>query len=187
MHALQSRVITRLGSNEPIALDIRVVAIAKGDLRERVEDGSFRADLYYRLNVATIALPPLEARREDIPDLFAALLSDAAGRHGSEPPPVPPAVLHALAERDWPGNVRELGNAAERFLLGLDPEPAAAPPPGSLAEKMAAYERGLIAASMAAHGGRLKDVYAALGLSRKTLYEKMRRHGLERGDYVDEP
>jgi two-component system, NtrC family, C4-dicarboxylate transport response regulator DctD len=180
--------VTRLGSNDPIPLDLRIVAASKRDLAAAARDGAFRPDLLYRLNVVTLRLPPLSDRREDIPELFLSLLSTAATRSGRDAPEVPGAVLAALAARDWPGNVRELRNAAERLAMGLDAGlwPLAPEACGSLADRMAAHEKALIAASLAAHGGSLKSTYEALGLSRKALYEKMQRHGLNRDSFRED-
>ncbi|QBF33303.1 sigma-54 dependent transcriptional regulator [Thalassococcus sp. S3] len=185
LHVLQDRTVTPLGSNEAIPLDLRVVAVAKEGLAARAEGGSFRSDLYYRLAVAKVRMPPLSERPEDVPHLFVAMLAEAAARHGCDAPSVPPALLHALAGREWPGNVRQLGNVAERHLLGLETYTLTTGEGGTLAERMEGYERGILGAALAAHGGKLRDVYEALGLSRKTLYEKLRRHGLDREDYVD--
>lgn len=191
LRVLQDRVITRLGSNEQVALDLRFVATSKADLRAAVAAGRFREDLFWRLNVAVLHVPPLSARREDVPLLFQQLVRESAARHGLAETPVPPVRLAALAARDWPGNVRELRNTAERFVLGLDPfdptpgQPAGAP--ARLSERMAEHERSLIAGAIAAHGGRLKPVYETLGISRKTLYEKMQRHGLDRRLILDPP
>lgn len=181
LRVLQERVITRLGSNEPVPLDVRFIATSKTDLAAAVARGTFREDLYWRLNVAVLRVPPLSARREDIPLLFLQLVRESAARHGLAERELPPARLSALAARDWPGNVRELRNQAERFVLNLDPLEATDLPGGArLADRMADYERSLIAGAIAAHGGRLKAVYESLGISRKTLYEKMQRHGLDR-------
>ena len=189
LHAIERRVITRLGSNDPIALDLRFVAASKRDLERAAAEGTFRADLLYRLNVVTLKLPTLAERREDIPNLFLTLLSEAAGRAGRAAPEVPGSVLAALGSRDWPGNVRELRNAAERMALGLDAGLGATAAPiaeGTLAARMAEHERSLIAASLTAHGGSLKATYEALGLSRKALYEKMQKHGLSRGTFRED-
>jgi two-component system C4-dicarboxylate transport response regulator DctD len=195
LHAIEHREITRLGANDPIALDLRIIAAAKGDLLAAVRAGQFRADLLYRLNVVTLRLPSLAERREDIAILFTALLETAAARAGKRPPPVPGAVLAALTTRDWPGNIRELRNTAERMALGLDPDVAdqggaqmGANQGGaqdSLAAQLAAHERALIAAALAANGGSIKATYTALQLSRKALYEKMQRHGLTREQFRD--
>jgi len=188
LHVVEQRTVTRLGAHEPIALDLRIVAASKRDLAAAAQGGAFRADLLYRLNMVTLRLPPLAERRADIPELFLALLSHAAARVGRPVPEVPGAVLSALATRDWPGNVRELRNAAERMALGLDTGlwDASVAPEGSLADRMAAHEKALIAASLAAHGGSLKATYPALGLSRKALYEKMQKHGLSREQFRDD-
>ena len=188
LHAIEHRVVTRIGSNDPIALDLRILASSKGDLVEAVRRGQFRGDLLYRLNVVTLRLPPLAERREDIPMVFSALLATAASRAGRSPPDVPGAVLSALTMRDWPGNVRELRNAAERMALGLDPDFAQADiaADDSLAGQVAAHERRLIAAALAANGGSIKATYTALRLSRKALYEKMQRHGLSREQFRDD-
>ena len=180
LRVLQDRVITRLGSNDPVALDVRFLATSSADLEAAVVAGTFRADLYWRLAVVTLRLPALAERREDIPVLFLQLLREAAARHGVEDRLPPPELMAALSARDWPGNVRELRNAADRFVLGLDwleGEGGTAP---RLAERVAEFERSVIAAAIAAHRGRLRPVYESLGISRKTLYEKMQKHGLDR-------
>lgn len=183
LRVLQERMITRLGANDPVPLDVRFIAISKRPLAELVAEGAFREDLYWRLNVAVLHVPPLSARREDIPLLFLQLVRESAARHHLPERAVPTALLSALTAEDWPGNVRELRNRAERFVLGLDrPEasPAADLPGMRLAERVAEFERGLIAGAIAAHGGRLRAVYESLGISRKTLYEKMQKFGLDR-------
>ena len=182
LHAIQNRQISRLGSNETVDLDLRFFAASKRDLEAAAKVGEFRADLLYRLNVVTIRVPGLDERREDIPLLFLTLLARAAKRHGRDVPEVPDTFLAALASRDWPGHVRELRNAAERFALGLEqpPELAVSFPNDGLAQRMAAHEKALIAAALAAHGGSVKATYEALGLSRKALYEKMQKHDLNR-------
>ena len=183
LHAIQDRQITRLGSNDPIALDIRVVAAAKTDLATAVTEGRFRADLLYRLNVVSVAVPPLAARRTDIPSLFLNLAAQAAARYSKPVPDVPPSVLSDMATQNWPGNVRELRNAADRFVLGLDPvAQVITANDDSLAARMAAHEKSLIVAALTAHQGSLKQTYEALGLSRKALYEKMQKHGLSKTD-----
>ena len=116
------------------------------------------------------------------------LVGQAAARYKINPPQVPGAVLDALVARDWPGNVRELRNMADRFVLGLDlglaTADATAPEQG-LAVQMAQYERSLIAAALVRYGGSLKATYEGLGLSRKALYEKMQKHGLDKGDFTE--
>jgi two-component system C4-dicarboxylate transport response regulator DctD len=134
--------------------------------------------------VVTIRMPGLGERREDIPLLFLRLLAEIAQRHGPHRAGGAPDMLAEIAARDWPGHVRELRNAAERFALGLDIADAEdAAGPETLSDRMAAHEKALIAAALAAHSGSLKATYEALGLSRKGLYEKMQKHGLDRTDY----
>jgi two-component system C4-dicarboxylate transport response regulator DctD len=182
LRVLQERVITRLGSNEPIELDVRFIATSKAEPEAEVASGRFRADLYYRLNAAMIRVPPLSARREDIPQLFLQLVRESAARHRVDEKKALPEFLARLSVQDWPGNVRELRNAAERFVLGLDHSGDSEPAREGtkLALKVADYERSLIAATISAHGGKLRAVYETLGISRKTLYEKMQKHGLDR-------
>lgn len=187
LRVLQERTITRLGSNETVALDVRFVATSKVDLQEEVSAGRFRADLFYRLNVVTLHVPSLAQRRPDIPLLFLHLVREASARYGRDDVEVPPAVIAAIAERNWPGNVRELRNAADRYVLGIDMPGADGPTPEApdstrLADRVAAYERRIIASAIAAHGGSLRPVYEQLGISRKTLYEKMQKYGLDKHD-----
>ena len=184
LRVLQERTITRLGSNETVPLDVRFLATSKVDLESEVAAGRFRADLFYRLNVATLRVPSLSQRRADIPLLFLHLVREASARYGRDDMEVEPEILSEIAERDWPGNVRELRNAADRLVLGIETglDIGADHDPSSprLAEKVAAYEKQLIASAIAAHGGALKPVYEQLGISRKTLYEKMQKHGLDK-------
>ncbi|WP_423211013.1 sigma-54-dependent transcriptional regulator [Paracoccus yeei] len=187
LRVLQERVITRLGSNDPVALDVRFIATSKTDLTDLVRHGAFREDLYWRLNVAVLHVPPLSARREDIPLLFLQLVRESAARHSVPERDVPPAFLSGLAARDWPGNVRELRNLAERVVLGLEGTETPQADGARLAERVAAFERSLIAGAIAAHGGRLRAVYETLGISRKTLYEKMQKYGLDRRLIVEAP
>nr|WP_157033180.1 sigma-54 dependent transcriptional regulator [Loktanella sp. S4079] len=186
LDVLHNRTLTRLGSNEQFNLDIRVVALAKSDLETAVAEGRFRADLLYRLNVATLQMPRLNDRREDIPGLFLLLAAEVADKNGLTLPEIPVDHLNALAARDWPGNVRELRNEAERFVLGLSSAlGAAGATADTLSQRMAAHEKALIAAAISANGGRLKETYESLGLSRRSLYEKMQRYDLVREDYTD--
>jgi DNA-binding NtrC family response regulator len=115
LRALQNRTVERLGSTKPIPIDVRVVAGTKRDLRQMVSEGSFREDLYYRLNVLSLALPPLRERRDDLPVLTEHFLDRFFRRRGMEPPPLSEGVSLALQAYDWPGNVRELENTCERI------------------------------------------------------------------------
>lgn len=119
LRILQEQEVERLGSNTPIAVDCRVVAAAKGELGELCRRSRFREDLYYRLNVVPIELPPLRDRREDIPPLFRHFVLQAALRFGRDVPSISSTQIEKLLRHSWPGNVRELGNVASRFVLGL--------------------------------------------------------------------
>ncbi|MGP9804170.1 sigma-54-dependent transcriptional regulator [Paracoccus sp. NSM] len=187
LRVVQDRVISPLGANEDRALDVRFIATSRSPLEHEVAAGRFRADLLYRLNVVTLNVPPLSARREDVQLLFIKLVQEAAARHRRPPVSVPPQLLAEIAERDWPGNVRELRNAADRHALGIALQPAekGSPEQMRLAHRVAAFERDLIVATLAAHGGRLKPVYETLGLSRKSLYEKMQKYRIDKTHYVD--
>ncbi|BCS34419.1 hypothetical protein TBR22_A36460 [Luteitalea sp. TBR-22] len=115
LRALQQRTIERLGGTRPVPVDVRVVAGTKRDLQQLVREGRFREDLYYRLNVLSVSLPPLRERREDIPLLIAHFLERFFARRGVPPAPISDGVMQALMAYDWPGNVRELENACERM------------------------------------------------------------------------
>ncbi len=191
LRVLQERTITRLGSNETVPLDVRFVATSKVDLEAEVAAGRFRADLFYRLNVVTLHVPSLAQRAADIPLLFLQLVREASARYGREDMDVPPAIVSEVAHRRWPGNVRELRNAADRLVLGLDargldPVTDDRDEDSKLAPRVAAFERGLIARTLAAHGGALRPVYEELGISRKTLYEKMQKYGLDKRATFDD-
>lgn len=187
LDVLHNRIVTRLGSNDPVPLDIRVVALSKTPLEPQVDAGRFRADLLYRLNVVSLHMPPLADRREDIPGLFTLLAAGVAKQNDLPLPGIDTDLLGALAARDWPGNVRELRNVAERFVLGLSDTLGDAPTgEQSLADRLSQYEKALIAAAISAHGGRLKETYESLGLSRKGLYDKMQKHGLSRDDFAED-
>ncbi len=184
VRVLEDQSITRLGSNEPIELNVRFIASSKLALEEGVKQGWFRPDLLYQINVATIALPSLAQRREDIGLLYLALIRDAAARNNVAQPEIASDDLAALSARDWPGNIRELRNVAERQVLGLiSHAPGKAQQGTSLSERVASYERQVISYELRTRSGRLKEVYENLGLSRKTLYEKMQKYGLDRKDY----
>ena len=119
LRALEERTVKRVGGGEPIRLDVRVIAASNRNLRQAVNRGTFRADLYFRLNIVRIEVPPLRERREDIPLLVASFYEQLAQTEGAPPPP---ELVEHLAGQDWPGNVRELRNAVERALLMEDVE-----------------------------------------------------------------
>ncbi len=181
LRALQERKIERLGSNEQVPVDFRIVAATKADLKELSEQQKFRSDLYYRLNVAVLELPPLRERREDIPILFEHFVLQAAVRYGREAPALDGHHVRRLMANDWPGNVRELRNVADRFVLGLPsaPEHALDPAkPMTLGQQLDLVEKALIEQALRQHQGRPMPVCEALGIAKKTLYDKIHRHGI---------
>ncbi|MDY0249474.1 MAG: sigma-54 dependent transcriptional regulator [Pseudomonas sp.] len=185
LRLLQERVVERVGSNQLIPLDIRVIAATKEDLLGAAEAGRFRADLYYRLNVAQINIPALRQRSEDILPLFQHFVSTASEKYNVAEPSLTAATRALLLGHEWPGNVRELQNAAERFALGLDlaisetPKIFHVPVHGlSLSEQVEAFERGLIASELGNPHQSLREVAEALQLPRKTLHDKLRKYDL---------
>ena len=185
LRVLQEKTLERLGSNRSIQVDLRVISAVKPDLLDEVKAGRFREDLYYRLNVATLRIPPLRERREDIALLFEHFAQQAAQRHAREMPALTPTQLTQLLGHDWPGNVRELINAAERHALGLsgDMQPGEGLPVQSLAEQMEAFEAQCLHRALQHCQGNITEVMALLQLPRRTLNEKMQRHGLLRSRY----
>jgi two-component system C4-dicarboxylate transport response regulator DctD len=191
LRLLQERVVERLGGNQLIPLDIRVIAATKEDLRQAADQGRFRADLYYRLNVAPLRIPALRERGEDALLLFQYFAEAASSRHGLAERSLQPSQRAALLRHPWPGNVRELQNAAERFALGLeldlDLQPQSAAPPAEddsngLNAQVEAFERSLISAEMSRAHSSLRSLAEALGVPRKTLHDKLRKHGLSFAD-----
>ncbi|WP_248802082.1 sigma-54-dependent transcriptional regulator [Pseudomonas sp. MWU13-2100] len=181
LRVLQEQKLERLGSNQSITVDLRIVAATKPDLLDEARAGRFREDLAYRLTVAQLRLPPLRERREDIPLLFEHFAYHAAERMGRTPTPLSGPQLSRLLSHDWPGNVRELANAAERSVLGLDePEPDAIDPGQSLAAQQEAFEAQCLRSALSRHKGDVKAVLEELQLPRRTFNEKMQRHGLAR-------
>lgn len=192
LRVLQERAVERLGSNRLIPLDVRIIAATKVDLKAAAAEVAFREDLYYRLNVVSIEIPPLRERREDIPLLFHHFLLIATARYQREAPPPEPDLIRALLTHDWPGNVRELRNIAERYvLLGaafdydlyqLMNHPGAEAPV-LLPEQVACFEKSVIEQALVNHKGNIKQTMAVLGVPRKTLYDKMRKYGLDKRNY----
>ena len=189
LRVLESREVAPLGSNELRPVDLRVVAATKTVLGDPAQRGEFREDLYYRLNIVTLRLPPLRERRGDIPLLFAHVLARAARKFNREVPPLDRAVERHLRESDWPGNVRELVHFAERVVLGLTgdlPAPAAPEEEGlSLPERLGLIEAHLIREALEAHRGDVRGTLEALRIPRKTFYDKLARYGISRAAYEE--
>jgi two-component system C4-dicarboxylate transport response regulator DctD len=190
LRVLEMREIAPLGTNEIRPLDLRVIAAAKVDLGDASERRNFREDLYYRLNVVTLSIPPLRERAEDIPLLFIHFMNQAANRFGREAPPVPGGLFADLKARPWPGNVRELHHFAERFVLGLETgERSVARPPviadgRSLPAQMEQFESAALRKALTDNDGDVRRTIEALGIPRKTFYDKLARHGINRAEYA---
>ena len=187
LRLLQERVVERLGGNQQIPLDIRVIAATKEDLRQSADQGRFRADLYYRLNVAPLRIAPLRERGEDVLMLFDYFAGEASVRHDLTPNVLQPAQRALLLRHNWPGNVRELQNVAERFALGLElalddsadgKESTGHEVSGGLSEQVEHFEKSLIAAELERSHSSMRSLAEALGVPRKTLHDKLRKHGL---------
>jgi len=187
LRALQERSVERIGSNKAIPFDCRIVAASKDDLKALSDQQKFRADLYYRIAVAFIELPPLRERREDIPLLFEHFTLLAASRFERPAPALTSAQLGDLLAYPWPGNVRELRNVADRFVLGLLGERLTQARPGDdgpgelaqgLPQQVERFERAVIVEQLRRHRGDQPATAHALGIARQTLYDKLRKLGI---------
>jgi two-component system response regulator AtoC len=198
LRVLQDKLFERVGDTVTRQVDVRVIAATNRDLREEAQAGRFREDLYWRLAVVPIHLPPLRERPRDLPLLVEAFLERASQEYGRPVRPLSSEALLALCRARWPGNVRELEHTLERAVLlargdeiglaDLGPDFAhAAPPPlpagalptaSNLKDALAEPERELIRLALAEHDGCRKATAAALGVNRTTLFNKMRKHGL---------
>jgi len=196
LRVIETRSIERLGSNKTIGLDIRFLAATKIDLKTASEAGKFRQDLYYRLNVVSLAIPSLRERKEDIPYLFHFLAREARVRYGRDIPEIPHRLMDRLVAYDWPGNVRELRNVVDRWVLNVPlgpefesdaPAPSVEAPPTDmgarpLPQSTADFERSMIVRALIDAGSNVTSAAATLGLTRKTLYDKMHRYGINPRD-----
>jgi DNA-binding NtrC family response regulator len=191
LRALQQREVRPLGGSEPVPVDIRVIAASNRDLAAMVEGGSFRLDLFYRLNVVRIDVPPLRERMEDVPLLAAHFLAKHA-RPGEGPVSLGPEALEKLLHYAWPGNVRELENAIESSLalargpilragdlaFEVPPRGEPAPPADSVPLRLEAYERLALERALRECAGDASLAARRLGMGRSTFYRKLSRHGL---------
>ena len=197
LRVLQDHSIERLGSNITIPLDVRVIAATNSDLETAVREGRFREDLYYRLNVVTVSLPPLRERREDIPELAAFLLRRAAARLKMQVPAIADDAMALLSSGSWPGNVRELEHCLERALIlsrsnvirrehiAMPENPDAGdqfdvvPLEEGLHEAVARLERRMIERALVSADGNRTRAAEILKINRRLLYDKLRDYDLE--------
>nr|WP_281832717.1 sigma-54 dependent transcriptional regulator [Vibrio nigripulchritudo] len=192
LRVIQERVIERVGSNELITVNITIVAASKVDLAQLSDAGDFRADLFYRLNIASIHLPPLKDRKEDLQSLFRHFVLKACEKYSTRAPSLYPEHIQQLHRHDWAGNVRELRNVAERFVLGIvgDGFDLQAPMNQSktqqalgFEEQMDQYEKDLLTKALVSSNGNINHVSEILDLPRKTLYRKMKKHQLSKESF----
>lgn len=183
LRVIEEREVLPLGEQRPVPLDLRVIASVKPGLEALIEQGGFRRDLYFRLNVVRLSLPPLRERRADIAPLFAAFVQEAAAQTGRSDFRITDAVRRHLIEHDWPGNVRELRNFAFSAMLGLtEPHIWDAAEQG-LTERVRGYEEMLLREALQAANGRIGHAMELLRIPRKTLYDKMNRAGISPATY----
>jgi two-component system response regulator AtoC len=214
LRVLQNRTIERLGGTRTVPINVRVIAGSKRDLKQMVAEGKFREDLYYRLNVLPVALPPLRERREDIPVLMDHFLQRYFRRRGEDPPQISEAVRQAFMRYSWPGNVRELENACERiaqtctcgtvrvgcmsasilFRAGAQPPDPAAPAPAqppqaesvALDDRLRELESNLITWALKVSHGNKSRAAELLQIKRSTLGDRIARCGLRRARQAEE-
>jgi transcriptional regulator with PAS, ATPase and Fis domain len=204
LRVLQEKEIVRVGEAKPVAINARIIAATNAPLEDLITRGGFREDLYYRLNVVPIVIPPLRHRTEDIPALAAHLIEKFNTEYGRNVQGISRAAMQTLAEYGWPGNVRELENIVgramiamalgdteieSRFLPPLGPGrpsaaapghagPKAAPAGATLDEVVGAAERAALTRTLAETGGNKTEAARRLAIAPRTLYYKLERHGL---------
>ncbi|MBU4074354.1 MAG: sigma 54-interacting transcriptional regulator, partial [Proteobacteria bacterium] len=195
LRVLQERELTRVGGEEVLQVDVRLIAATNRDLLKEIEAGRFREDLFYRLNVVTLHVPPLRERLEDIPLLAQEFLTRFAEKNHKAIQGFTPQAMDRLLRRPWPGNVRELMNAVERGVvlspgevldetelsLLLPEQNGAAPPAarniaGAEATSLEAVERETILRTLEAAGGNKSEAARRLGITRRTLHQKLRKY-----------
>src|SRR3989441_1045028 len=209
LRASQEKEVERVGGNTPIRVDVRLIAATNQDLEAAVRAGRFREDLYYRLRVVELAIPPLVERREDIPLLIDHFLKDAAKRFGREVKPLTGEALRACLTHPWKGNVRELRSAVEQALLlapgpeitpadlftstpaaGAVPSPVALPPASFREAKERAvetFERDFLLGALRRHGGNITKAAEEMGMNRQKLQQKMRELGISAEEATKDP
>jgi two-component system, NtrC family, response regulator AtoC len=202
LRALQEQVVEPVGGTSSVRVDVRVIAATNKDLPTEIRAGRFREDLYFRLNVIPIFVPPLRDRDQDIPLLAEHFMAEFAREYGRRPKRLDPGAAAGLRSYRWPGNVRELRNVCERaVLMGwtavapiLGPSPQAGVAATALVdisrpllearqELVERFERDYLTRLLREHRGRVGEVARAAGIAERNLYEKMKQYGLSRDDY----
>jgi two-component system response regulator HydG len=192
LRVLQEREVTRVGGEEVIPVDVRIVAATNKDLLQEIETERFREDLYYRLNVVALKVPPLRERREDIPLLANHFLKRFSGKNNKDIKGLTPQAMDHLLKHPWPGNVRELMNAVERGVVmsrsayldsedlplipkDMEQDPRIPPEtPGDL--PLEEIEKATILKTLEATGGNKSEAARRLGITRKTLHKKLKKY-----------
>ena len=188
LSVIQSRTVTRVGSNTPVPVDIRLICATNRNLPEMVASGSFREDLFYRINTIHVTLPPLRDRPEDILPLAERFLSQYAARYGKNITAIDRTAAEKLGAYPWYGNIRELQHAVEKAVILCDGERLQAADfvlaqrdetvmPGGVTT-LEEMESSLIRRAMDQHKGNLSQVAVQLGITRQTLYNKIKKYNL---------
>jgi DNA-binding NtrC family response regulator len=189
LHVIQTRELTPVGDTRVINVDVRVIAATNADLAQRVKEGRFREDLYYRLNVIEISMPPLRERRDDIAVLIKHYMAIYAKEAGKNIKDIDYEAMQAMLGYDWPGNIRELGNTIERAVVLADSDTVTihdlpdkfrtldleGVPTSSLRQALDSYEREYIKRSLTEHKGNKETTAEALGVDLATLYRKLKK------------
>ena len=191
---LQTRTVTRIGSNTPVQVDIRLICATNRDLEQMVAEGSFREDLYFRINTIHLSLPPLRERQEDIAPLARMFMESCARKYGKEMDGIAADALHALESFPWKGNIRELQHMVEKAVILADgkvlgardffPDARMEAPQGGLPLEASRemtldeMEQEMIRGALRRNDGNLSAVAQQLGITRQTLYNKLRKYGL---------
>jgi two-component system nitrogen regulation response regulator NtrX len=200
LRVLEEGEVERIGSDKPTKVDVRVVVATHRNLEQLVESGGFRRDLYHRVVVFPLTLPPLRERCEDLPALVEHFARQVSAQNGWKPVPFSPAAIDALKNYAWPGNIRELRNVVERLLLlagaevdaesvgmalpaakeaALDHKITGSDATGPLAQRVLAFEREAVLAELERHGRHITQTAKALGLERSHLYKKCQQLGID--------
>ena len=205
LRALEEQTVERIGGHEPIRVDVRVIAASNQTLPDLITQGRFREDLFYRLNVIPVEVPPLRRRREDIPLLVEHFLKTFSAEYGKRSKTLSGEAMGSFMVYDWPGNVRELRNMVERLVIMTPGDviaPENLPPPlrareavavpadaalQSLREARDAFERAYILGELRAHEWNITRTAQALGIGRVNLWRKLKAYGIAAPRKGEEP